>query len=85
LRCPPGFGKDPRGAPCHFCGRAAGESQQQDSTGIRAVYHEVSDTMGKRVRLAGPGTCDDQKRASESAGLNTVLNRSSLAFVQVHK
>jgi hypothetical protein len=41
--------------------------------------------MGKRVRFAGPGTCDDQKRASESAGLNTVLNRSSLAFVQVHK
>jgi hypothetical protein len=64
LRAPARLCEEPCGAACHFCCRAAGESQEQDPMRIRAMKDEVSDAVGQGIRLAGPGACDDQKRAA---------------------
>ena len=79
------LGKDPRGTACHFRCGAAGESQEQDATRIGALEDKVSDPVSKRVRLAGPSACDDQKRAARAALVEAVFDCGPLTFVQAHK
>ena len=66
---PARLAKDPRGASCHLRGCATGESQQQNALGIRSVENEVSDAMGKRLRLARSGARDDQKRRRQRSAI----------------
>ena len=47
----------------HLGRRPTGEGHQQDTAGVGAVDDQMRDAMGERVRLAGPGPGDDEKRS----------------------
>ena len=61
--CAARLAQDPHGASCHLRGRTAGESQQQDTLGIRSVEDEASDPVGKCLSLARTSARNDQKRS----------------------
>jgi len=47
--------------------RPTGEGHQQDTARVGAVDDQMRDAMGERVRLAGPGAADDEKRSRRRA------------------
>ncbi len=51
----------------HLGRRPAGEGHQQDTAGVGPVDDQMRDAMGERVRLAGPGAGDDEKRSRRRA------------------
>jgi hypothetical protein len=77
--------KDSRGASRHLGGSATGKSQQQDALGICSTEDETSDAVSKRLSLARTSARDDQEWPGKSAIVDAVVDRRSLAFVQVHK
>ena len=74
---------DPLDAPRHLGRSAPRERHQQDPTRVSAADDEVGNTVGDGIRLAGPGTGDDQQRSPDMAvGGDPVLDGSTLFRIE---